>query len=397
MNEKKTRESIFSYAFAVVGTVIVMLGSTPVAGAAIGPGGGLPVPPPPTAETVLCLTGCSNLRTSSVGGTVQIGGKTMSSVRWVSFAGEAGRVRTEPVSVGPTSVVARIPAGATTGRVRVVSTGSSSASTTREVLNIKPKPRGGNPGSPLVLTDASTSPERVYLYGKSKPRIDFVVAGGDRSSPVRIDVLNGKGSVVASRLLADLARNSSASFTWNLKTVAGRDAGGGRYRFRILDQSGEPAELAPRLRKSSPAATLGFTVNGYMFPVRGAHSYGDGIGAGRGHQGGDVAAACGTPLVAARGGRVHYNSYQASGAGHYVVINIAGTGNQSHVYMHLERPSPAKVGSFVRTGQKIGTVGTTGRSTGCHLHFEHWSAPGWYQGGTFLDPMANLRKWDAYS
>ncbi|MFM9053663.1 MAG: M23 family metallopeptidase [Solirubrobacterales bacterium] len=48
---------------------------------------------------------------------------------------------------------------------------------------------------------------------------------------------------------------------------------------------------------------------------------------------------------------------------------MAGTGGQSHVYMHLSEPSPLKKGSFVRTGQRIWTVGTTGRSTACHLHF----------------------------
>ncbi|MFM8889412.1 MAG: M23 family metallopeptidase, partial [Solirubrobacterales bacterium] len=93
----------------------------------------------------------------------------------------------------------------------------------------------------------------------------------------------------------------------------------------------------------------------------------------------------------------YWNDYQASGAGNYLVINLAGTGGQSHVYMHLSEPSPLKKGSFVRTGQRIGTVGTTGRSTACHLHFEHWSAPGWYQGGTFLDPTSQLKAWDRYS
>jgi murein DD-endopeptidase MepM/ murein hydrolase activator NlpD len=134
-----------------------------------------------------------------------------------------------------------------------------------------------------------------------------------------------------------------------------------------------------------------------MFPVRGPHSYGDGIGAGRNHQGQDVMARCGTPLLAARGGVVYYNSYQAGGAGNYLVINISGAGGRSHVYMHLASRSPLKVGTRVKTGQRIGVVGTTGRSTACHLHFEQWSGPGWYQGGTFLSPSSALRFWDRYS
>lgn len=397
MKDADKRESRFRIAVATVVAAAAMIGLAPTAGAAPLPGGGVPLPPVPRVESVLCLSSCTNLSTSSIGGTVQIGGRSLSSVQWVSFVGQSARVRVRPSEVGASRVVARIPAGARSGRVRVVNVGGSSAALSKARLAIAPSPRGGGSDSPLTLVDASTSPRRAYLYGNAKPRIDFVVTGGEASSPVRLDVVDDDGAVVASKLLREVDRNTGSSFTWNLKVASGRNAGRGKYRFRISDQSGRPAEVSPRLAGRNNFEALGFSLYGFIFPVRGPHSYGDGIGAGRNHQGGDVAAACGTPLVAARGGRVYYNSYQASGAGHYVVINLAGTGNESHVYMHLERPSPAKVGSFVRTGQKIGTVGTTGRSTGCHLHFEHWSGPGWYQGGAFLDPMVNLRKWDAYS
>jgi murein DD-endopeptidase MepM/ murein hydrolase activator NlpD len=42
-------------------------------------------------------------------------------------------------------------------------------------------------------------------------------------------------------------------------------------------------------------------------------------------------------------------------------------------------------------------VGRTGDATACHLHFEEWTAPGWYTGGSPFDPLADLRAWDAYS
>jgi murein DD-endopeptidase MepM/ murein hydrolase activator NlpD len=137
----------------------------------------------------------------------------------------------------------------------------------------------------------------------------------------------------------------------------------------------------------------------YKFPVRGSHTYGDGIGAPRGdhrHQGQDVSAACGTRLEAARGGKVQWKSYQSGGAGHYVVIDGKGTG-KDYVYMHLAGPATARQGGRVHTGEKIGEVGTSGASTGCHLHFEIWSGPGWYEGGEFTNPTDDLRRWDGWS
>ena len=106
-------------------------------------------------------------------------------------------------------------------------------------------------------------------------------------------------------------------------------------------------------------------------------------------------AECGTPLVAARGGTVQYAEYEAN-AGNYVVIDGKGTPND-FMYAHLAEPSPLQAGDTVRTGQPIGIVGDTGDATACHLHFEMWGAPGWYEGGSPFDPLADLEKWDAYS
>jgi len=107
------------------------------------------------------------------------------------------------------------------------------------------------------------------------------------------------------------------------------------------------------------------------------------------------AQACGTPLIAARGGTVQYAGYQYA-AGNYIVIDGKGTGFD-FMYAHLAEPSPLKTGEAVRTGQPIGIVGDTGDAVGCHLHFEIWTAPGWYEGGSPIDPLPYLEKWDAYS
>lgn len=96
------------------------------------------------------------------------------------------------------------------------------------------------------------------------------------------------------------------------------------------------------------------------------------------HNGVDMAAAQGTPIYAAKSGKVTTASYQAGGAGYYVSINH-GDGFSS-VYMHMTHyiVSP---GQYVTAGQVIGYVGSTGGSTGPHLHF------GISYNGSYVNPM----------
>lgn len=129
-----------------------------------------------------------------------------------------------------------------------------------------------------------------------------------------------------------------------------------------------------------------------VFPLpRGNYSYGDGLGAGRGHQGQDVMVDCGKPIVSAQSGRVQMNKVH-SAAGNYIVIDGKGKGKDL-AYMHMKKKSKLKVGEKVKMGEEIGKVGMTGNTTACHLHFEMWSNPGWYEGGHPVDPRPTLKKW----
>ncbi len=128
------------------------------------------------------------------------------------------------------------------------------------------------------------------------------------------------------------------------------------------------------------------------FPVVGRHTYGDGLGAGRDHQGIDLMANCGKRVVAAYPGRVEFREYHGS-AGNYVVID-GKRRLEDTVYMHLQEASYVRKREAVVAGQTIGRVGTTGNSSACHLHFEMWSGPGWYDGGSPVDPEPFLRSVD---
>jgi murein DD-endopeptidase MepM/ murein hydrolase activator NlpD len=127
------------------------------------------------------------------------------------------------------------------------------------------------------------------------------------------------------------------------------------------------------------------------YPVRGPHEYWDGFGAGRGHEGVDVGARCGTPLVASQAGRVRFVKYHAR-AGNYLVID-ARNSVFDLAYMHLAEPASVKVGQNVAAGQLVGLVGDTGNASGCHLHFELWEGA-YYGGGAPIDPMPYLLSLD---
>ncbi len=100
------------------------------------------------------------------------------------------------------------------------------------------------------------------------------------------------------------------------------------------------------------------------------------------HNGIDMAANTGTPIYATRSGVVTVASYQEGGAGYYVSINH-NDGYKS-IYMHMTHYI-VKKGDYVTAGQIIGYVGSTGGSTGPHLHF------GISKDGRYVDPLKYIK------
>jgi murein DD-endopeptidase MepM/ murein hydrolase activator NlpD len=134
-----------------------------------------------------------------------------------------------------------------------------------------------------------------------------------------------------------------------------------------------------------------------VFPVAGPHSYGDGIGAartGHTHQGQDILAAEGTPVVSPVAGTVLYVDNQPSAAGFYVVLH--GADGRDMFFAHCQEGSTVVApGQAVAPGQGLCLVGHTGDATGPHLHFEIWVG-GWRVNAQsqFIDPLPDLLAWD---
>ena len=131
-----------------------------------------------------------------------------------------------------------------------------------------------------------------------------------------------------------------------------------------------PSGGTGRLQNPCPAAYISSEFGGRQSP--------GGIGS-TNHKGRDYAAASGTPIFAAAAGTVTTVSYN-SARGNYVVINH---GDIATLYQHCSTIG-VSVGQSVGAGQNIATVGSTGASTGPHLHFEV------HVGGTPVDPRLYL-------
>lgn len=267
-----------------------------------------------------------------------------------------------------------------------------------------PSATGGPPSDApsagtLSLLSATTAPRKSFYYGVRYPSLRFAIASTQPQNDLRIDVVDSAGGIVRSFYRNDVAPNAQNRIRWDGTTLDGRPAPNGRYSFRVGAQG--VARIARRATASTEPVSLSFELFRFAFPILGSHDFGSSgarFGAGRSghtHQGQDVMADCGLPIVAARGGRVRYSGFQGA-AGNHVVIDGKGTGYDT-AYMHLLQPSPLQEGDPVRTAQPIGLVGSTGSSTACHLHFEMWTTPGWYQGGSPIDPLPYLKWWDTYS
>ncbi|MTE19322.1 peptidoglycan DD-metalloendopeptidase family protein [Streptomyces sp. TRM43335] len=146
-----------------------------------------------------------------------------------------------------------------------------------------------------------------------------------------------------------------------------------------------PAERADRSDRSDNVSTGVST--GYTAPVNAAPSgsyKASGARWSNGHTGEDFPAGSGTPVKAVTNGTVVSAGWGGAYGNQVVIRHDDGRYSQ---YGHLSSIS-VNAGQRVAVGQQIGAVGSTGNSTGPHLHFEVRTAPGY---GSDIDPLAYLR------
>jgi murein DD-endopeptidase MepM/ murein hydrolase activator NlpD len=243
-------------------------------------------------------------------------------------------------------------------------------------------------GAGFELEHSRVRPQTAFFDGERRIRLRYRFAASGRPD-LAIKVLRaGSHRPVRRWLERDVAPGRVHARRWDGRRGNGKVAADGAYELRV----------GPLGHRGARAGQLRFF--DHAFPVAGPHTYGDRFGearsGGRVHEGQDLPAACGTRLVAARGGRVQARGYSDALYGYWVLIDGRAT-RTDYFYSHLAAPAPLGDGDRVRTGERVGAVGKTGnaRSEFCQLHFELW--PRGYRKGAPQDPLGELRRWDEHS
>jgi Peptidase family M23 len=373
--------------------------------------GGADYTPVPVISSVKCSAQCSGETRVRAGGTVRVAGRNLRDVRSVVFHGSKSTT-SDNVKVRVTSAEARsfrvkVPLSAASGPLTAWKSKTVGSDPSRPIAILPPPPPERSaeltpstgprdPGAPRLETGISAV--KAFFAG-TKVRFSYRV-NDTEPVPVQIELVHVEDGLVVRRWNPGAVEpNTVHTVRWNGQAAPGLKADAGRYVFRVTAQNSAGAYA--RSSSDSDARRDAFDFYGHIFPIRGRHNYGESgarFGSGRSghsHQGQDVFARCGTKLVAARAGRVKFNQYH-SAAGYYVVVD-GYKSKYDYVYMHLQERSPFHAGDRVKTGQMVGRVGDTGNAQGCHLHYEMWSAPGWYDGGKPFDPFRYLKAWDSWS
>jgi murein DD-endopeptidase MepM/ murein hydrolase activator NlpD len=260
-----------------------------------------------------------------------------------------------------------------------------------------PSGSGGTPatGRP-TLSIFEAAPGAAVSLSASRAVVRFQIRDSARQVRVRLAFVNLAG---AGTKRVNLGRRRTG-----LVHSIQRSLPPGSYRVRLtaINPNRRRVVRSTTMEVAAPAPAPAAAVANGVFPVRGAYDFGGPdarFGAprsGHTHQGQDIPAAEGTPVVAPKAGTIHWRAYQAGGAGYYLVLAADGE-NYMYVFMHLRQGSvPVSKGDHVAAGQQIAQVGNTGGSFGAHLHFEVWDGV-WYGGGHPIDPLPILKAWEAGS
>lgn len=182
------------------------------------------------------------------------------------------------------------------------------------------------------------------------------------TGPVMATNAGSPAGSVSAAAQPDVTAAASAKMDFNRTAVTTQGDPDGKLKQLLSAQSA--GSITRAASSGSLGAPLDVMVSASPFGYRVSPITG---GSGEFHRGQDYAAQCGTAVHAAAAGRVTFTGWHPYGGGNRVVIDH-GNGLET-TYNHLSSAS-VKVGQQVSRGDVVAMSGTTGASTGCHLHFE---------------------------
>jgi murein DD-endopeptidase MepM/ murein hydrolase activator NlpD len=117
------------------------------------------------------------------------------------------------------------------------------------------------------------------------------------------------------------------------------------------------------------------------------------------HQGTDISAKSGTPMFLPLGATIVDNRPEGRGAGYGNSIYFTTTDGITHLYAHMKKQSKLKIGQTYAAGTKVGEVGSTGVSTGPHLHWETGTTEGdvGRSGRSLFEPLSKYNKYAPFT
>ena len=324
----------------------------------------------PSLDTVTCRAACAGLDRVRPGSTVRINGVVAGfGACRCSSSGRKGRrddrfaTRRRRRRAAAIEVV--VPKGARTGKLRVVEAGGRTSRATRRTPARRRQAR-------RRVLQARVDARRVFVGGDAQGVAELLRRSARPPSrsrscaaatPTRWPPGHPATSPAGTRADGRVGRprRRRAAARGPLRLPALRNAPRGRAGRAARRRRPWRASCCSATASRSPARTPTARAPARFGAARGGYS----------HQGQDVFAACGTPLVAAEGGTVKHKATHER-AGNYIVIAGEQDGFD-YAYMHLRDAALVNKGDQVVTGQPIGFVGQTGRASGCHLHFEMWA------------------------
>lgn len=210
----------------------------------------------------------------------------------------------------------------------------------------------------LITADALPAPEAVEVtvseeeWGNKENLTTYLTAPPRSLEKLQRDYArpNSRLAETPERQIVGMASTPVENYTDNVQISVGQEVG---------------PQLPPLKTPDFPDAPSQYT--SYIWPAQGVLTSGFGRRWGRMHRGIDVAGPIGTPVVAAASGYVISSGWNSGGFGN--LIKVRHNDGSVTYYAHNHRLL-VRTGDYVEQGQQIAEMGSTGRSTGPHLHFE---------------------------